>query len=74
MQNIALKQFQFNHVDNPVEYHISIIRIKSILDSVSDKFDFKNVHQNEVQQDTMKLNLKKSTCQGAIPVKILKQI
>ena len=72
MQNIALKQFQFNHVDNPVEYHISIIRIKSILDSVSDKF--KNVHQNEVQQDTMKLNLKKSTCHGAIPVKILKQI
>ena len=73
MQNIALKQFQFNHVDNPVEYHISIIRIKSILDSVSE-FDFKNVHQNEVQQDTMKLNLKKSTCHGAIPVKILKQI
>ena len=73
MQNIALKQFQFNHVDNPFKYHISIIRIKSILDSISDKFDFKNVHQNEVQQDTTNLNLKKSTCHGAIPVEILKQ-
>ena len=72
-QTIGLKQFQFDHANNPFEDHASIIRIKSNLDNVSDKFDFKNVHGKEVKQEIMNLNPKKATCQGAIPAKILKQ-
>ena len=40
-QTIGLKQFQFDHANNLLEYHTSIIKIKSNLANVSDKFDFK---------------------------------
>ena len=40
-QTIGLKQFQFDHFNNPFEDHTSIIRIKSNSDNVSNKFDFK---------------------------------
>ena len=40
-QTIRLKQFQFDHANNLFEDHASIIRIKSNLDNVSDKLDFK---------------------------------
>ena len=40
-QTIGLKQFQFDHAKNLFEDHTSIIRIKSNLNNVSDKFDFK---------------------------------
>ena len=42
------------------------------MDNVSDKFDFKKVHEKEVKREIMNLNLKKATCNGAIPAKILK--
>ena len=64
---------QFDHLSNLFENHASIIRIKSNLDNVSDKFDFKKVHEEEVKPEIMNLNSKKATCQGAIPAKILKQ-
>ena len=42
-QTIGLEQFQFGHVNNLFKDHTSIIRIKSNLDNVSDKFDLKKV-------------------------------
>ena len=72
-QTIGLKQFQFDHLNNLFEDHTSIIRIKSNLDNVSDKFDFKKVHEKEVKRETMNLNSKKAICHGVIPAKILKQ-
>ena len=72
-QTIALKQFQFDYAKNLFEDHTSIIRIKSNLDNVSDKFDFKNVHGKEVKREIMNLNSKKATCHGAIPTRIIKQ-
>ena len=58
-QTIGLKQFQFDHPSNLSEDHTSIIRIKSNLGNVSDKFDFKRVHEEEVKQEIMDLNSKK---------------
>ena len=72
-ETIGLKQFQFDHLSNLFEDHTSIIRIKSNLVNVSDKFDFKKVHEKEVKREIMNLNSKKATCHGAIPAKILKQ-
>ena len=59
-QTIGPKQFQFDHTNNLVEDHASINRIKSNLDNVSDKFDFKKVHEKEVKREIMNLNPKKS--------------
>ena len=72
-ETIGLKQFQFDHLSNLFEDHTSIIRIKSNLDNVSDKFDFKKVNEEEVKWEIMNLNLKKAACHGAIPAEILKQ-
>ena len=73
-QTIELKQFQTDHLNNLYEDHTSIIRIKSNLDNVSDKFDFIKVHEKEVKREIMNLNSKKATCHtSAIPAKILKQ-
>ena len=58
-ETIGLKQFQFDHLSNLFEDHTSIIRIKSNLDNVSDKFDFKKVHEEEVKREIMNLNSKK---------------
>ena len=71
MQILGLKQFQFDHAKNLFEDHTSIIRIKSNLDNVSDKFDFKAVHEKEVKWEIMNLNSKKATCPGAIPAKTI---
>ena len=69
------QQFQFDHANNLFEDHTSIIRIKSNLDNVSDKFDFKKLLEKEVKWEIMDLlNLKKATCHGVIPAKILKQL
>ena len=43
-QTIGLKQL-FGHANNLFEDHTSIVIIKSNLDNVSDKFDFKKVHE-----------------------------
>ena len=65
-QTIGLKQFQCDHANNLFEDHPSIendnpsMRIESNLDSVSDKFHFKKVHEKEVKQEIMNLNSKKS--------------
>ena len=72
-ETIGLKQFQFDHLSNLFENHTSIIRIKSNFDNVSDKFDFKKVHEEVVKREIMNLNSKNATCHGAIPAKILKQ-
>ena len=40
-ETIGLKQFQFDHLSNLFENHTSIIKIKSNLDNVSDKFNLK---------------------------------
>ena len=72
-ETIGLKQFPFDHLSNLFKGHTSFIRIKSNLDNVSDKFDFKKVHEKEVKREIMNLNSKKATCHGAIPAKILKQ-
>ena len=57
-ETIGLKQFQFDHLSNLFEDHTSIIRIKSNLDNVSDKFDFKKVHEKEVKREIINLNSK----------------
>ena len=72
-QPIGLKQFQFDHLNNLFEDHTSVIRIKSNLDNVSDKFDFKKVHEKEVTRELVNLHSVKVTSHGAIPAKILKQ-
>ena len=72
-QTIGLKQFHFDYASPLFEGHTSIIRIKFNLDNVSDKFDFKKVHEQEVKREIMNLNSKKVTCHGSIPAKILKQ-
>ena len=43
------------------------------MDNVSDKLDFKKVHEEEFKLEIMNLNSKKATCHGTIPTKILKQ-
>ena len=48
-ETIGLKQFQFDRISNLFEDHTSIIRIKSNLDNVSDKFDFEILHEEEVK-------------------------
>ena len=45
----GLKQFQFDHANNLFKDHTSI-RIKSNLDIVSYKFDFKKVDEKEINQ------------------------
>ena len=72
-QTIGLKQFHFDHANNLFEDHVTIIRNKSNLDYVSDKFDFKKVHEKEVKREIMNLNSKKAICHSSIPAKILKQ-
>ena len=72
-QTIGLKQLQHDHANNLFKNHISNIRIKSNLDNISDKFDFKKVHKREVKREIMNLNSKKPICQGAIPAKIFEQ-
>ena len=52
-------QFQFDHDNCLFKDHTSTIRIKSNLDNVSDKFDFKKVHEKEVKREIMNLNSKK---------------
>ena len=48
--------------------------MKSNLDNVSDKFDFKRVHEKEVKQEIMNLNSKKQHATVlAIAAKILEQ-
>ena len=58
-QTIGLNQFQFDHTNNVFEDHTSIIRIKSNLDNVLDKFDFKKAHEKEVKREIINLNTKK---------------
>ena len=55
-QTIGLKWFQFDHAINLLEDHTSIISVKSNLDYVSDKFDFKKVHGKEMKREIMNLN------------------
>ena len=55
-QNIGLKRFQFDHANNLSEDHTSVIRVKSNLDYVSDKFNFKKVHGKEMKREIMNLN------------------
>ena len=55
-QNIGLKRFRFDHANNLLEDHTSIIRVKSNLDYVSDKFNFKKVHGKEIKREIMNLN------------------
>ena len=50
-QAIGLKHFQFDHLNNLFEDHKIFIRIKSNLDTVSDKFDFKKVHEKKVKRE-----------------------
>ena len=59
-QSIGLKQFQLDHLNNLFEDHTSIIRIKSNLDNVTDKFDFKKVHEKDVKREIMNSNSKKN--------------
>ena len=59
IETIGLKQFHFDHLSNLFEDHTSIIRIKSNLDNVSDKFDLKKVHEKEFKREIMNLNSKK---------------
>ena len=59
-QTIGLKQFQFDDANNLFEDHTSIIRIKSNLDNVTDKFDFKKVHEKDVKREIMNSNSKKN--------------
>ena len=54
-QTIGLKQYQFDHSNNLFENHASIIRFKFCLDSVSDRFDFKKVHEKKVKWQIMNL-------------------
>ena len=71
-QTIGLKQFQIDHLSNLFEFHTRIMRLKSKLHNVSDKFDFKKLHKNKVKREIMNLNFKKATCNGSIPAKILR--
>ena len=43
------------------------------MDNVSDKFDFKKVHEKEIKWEIMNSNSKKATSNGGIPDKILKK-
>ena len=47
-ETVGLKQFQFDHLRNLFEGHTSIIKIKSNLDNVSDKFDFNKLHEKKL--------------------------
>ena len=73
IRTIGRKPLRFDHLSNLLEDHTNIIRIKSNLDNVPDKYDFKKVHEEEVKQEIMNLNSKQATCPGVIPAKILKQ-
>ena len=55
-ETIGLKQFQFDHLSNLFENLASMIRIKSNLDNVSGKFDFKKAHEEEVKREILNLN------------------
>ena len=55
-ETIGLKQFQFDHLSNLFENLTSMIRIKSNLDNVSGKFDFKKAHEEEVKREILNLN------------------
>ena len=50
IKTIGLKKFQFDYANNLFKDQTSIIRIKSNLENVSDKFDFKKVHEKEVKR------------------------
>ena len=50
IKTIGLKKFQFDYSNNLFKDQTSIIRIKSNLENVSDKFDFKKVHEKEVKR------------------------
>ena len=60
IRTIGRKQFRFDHLSNLLEDHTNIIRIKSNLDNVPDKYDFKKVHEEEVKQEIMNLNSKQA--------------
>ena len=55
-QTIGLKHFQSDHAKNLFEDHKSIVTIKSNLDNISNKFDFKKVHEKEVIEEIINLN------------------
>ena len=50
IKTIGLKKFQFDYSNSLFKDQTSIIRIKSNLENVSDKFDFKKVHEKEVKR------------------------
>ena len=50
IKTIGLKKFQFDYANNLFKDQTSIIRIKSNLENVSDKFDFKKVHEKGVKR------------------------
>ena len=50
IKTIGLKKFQFDYSNNLFKDQTSIIRIKSNLENVSDKFDFKKVHEKGVKR------------------------
>ena len=58
-ETIGLKQFQIDLFRNLFEDHTKVIRIKSHLENVSNKFDFKKVHEKEVKRGIINLNSKK---------------
>ena len=64
IETIVQKQFQLttlvrrSYEHYSYEDHTSIIKIKSNLDNVSDKCDFKKVHEKEVKREIMNLNSK----------------
>ena len=54
--------------------HPNIIKIKEVVDSNAfNTFNFSNVDQNEIEQEILNLNTKKSTTFKNTPPKILKQ-
>ena len=50
IKTIGLKKFQFDYANNLFKDQTSIIRIKSNLENVSDKFDFKKMHEKGVKR------------------------
>lgn len=71
-QTIAVKQHQPNQTNNQLEEYNSIIRTKSNLYNLSQKFNFRIVDETEVKQEIINLNSKKATCHSAVSAKILK--
>ena len=70
-----LDKSQEDTIENNVSFqnHLSVLKIRTLFSKTSEKLEFKTVSKEEVKQEILRLNSKKSSLYGDIPAITLKK-